>query len=80
MLLVKKEAGSSIGILPVYVSGYPIILPNEQKVIVYVCKYKPIAQEGSLEFEVNDLLNKIRIRMTIPGSIYNREQQKFKQN
>jgi tetratricopeptide (TPR) repeat protein len=77
MLLVKKEYSSSIGILPVYVSAYPIILPNQQKTIVYVCDYQPVAPDGILEFEVNDRLNKTKVKITISGSVYNREQQKF---
>ena len=76
MLITQRQAGNSVGILPVYISAYPIILPGEQKVIVYVTKDKVIADDSNLEFEISDRLNKNKIKITIPASVYNTQQQK----
>jgi tetratricopeptide (TPR) repeat protein len=75
-LIQKLQDGSSIKLLPNYIAGYPIILTNQQKIIVYVTKAKEISDNDSLDFEVADRLNQIKISVTIPGSIYNQEKKK----
>jgi tetratricopeptide (TPR) repeat protein len=76
-LIEKRPDGKDVYILPNYIAGYPIILPYQQKVIVYVTKNKEIPDNGHLYFDVIDRLNKIRVAIDIPGAVYNRERQKM---
>jgi hypothetical protein len=75
-LIEKKPDGKIVHILPNYIAGYPIILPYQQKIIVYVTKNKEIPDNENLYFEVIDRLNKVKVGIDIPGTIYNRERQK----
>jgi tetratricopeptide (TPR) repeat protein len=76
MLLSYKPKSNkdSVKLYPNYVANYPIILGGRQKVLVYVTKLATISDEENLHFEMVDRLNKLKLAIIIPGSMYNKAQ------
>ncbi|HEX5150736.1 MAG TPA: hypothetical protein VFW07_04780 [Parafilimonas sp.] len=76
MLLSYKphDNKDSVKLYPNYVANYPIVLGARQKVLVYVTKPKTIGDNENLRFELVDRLDKRKFAISIPGSIYNKEQ------
>ncbi len=76
MLLTQRSYNGKVNpIFPIYISGYPVVLPNHQAVIIYVIKAKQIEDNDVLNFELTDRLNKISIPVSISGKIYNHAQE-----
>lgn len=76
MLTWTKKTGNRIKLYPVYLfpAFLPIITPDHQAVIIYVCKSYYINDNEKLDFELNDRLNKSKLEITISGSKYNEEE------
>ncbi|MBL7702118.1 MAG: hypothetical protein JNM14_07705 [Ferruginibacter sp.] len=76
MVTWTKRAGNRIKLYPVYL--YPAILPvitaKKEATIIYVCKSYYINDQEKLNFELNDRLNKIKMEIEIPGTVYNEEE------
>lgn len=73
MLLSCNKNGNNIDLYPGYISAFPVILPFKEKVVVYETKAIDISDSERLNFEINDRLNKRKIKIKLPGSIYNQE-------
>jgi tetratricopeptide (TPR) repeat protein len=66
-VLVKMEP---YHLLP---TSLPVIKPLHESFVTYVCKFNDILDEESLSFELTDRFNRIKLRLKIPGTIYNQE-------
>jgi tetratricopeptide (TPR) repeat protein len=79
MLTWTKKSGNRIKLYPnyLYPAFLPIIPPGKEAVIIYVCKSYYVNDNEKLNFELNDRLNKIKIDITIPGSVYNEEESRY---
>ncbi len=76
MLTWTKKSGNRIKLYPnyLYPAFLPIIPPGKEAVIIYVCKSYYITDNEKLNFELTDRLNKLKLEITIPGSVYNEEE------
>lgn len=76
MVTWTKRAGNRIKLYPVYL--YPAVLPvitaGKEATIIYVCKSYYVNDQEKLNFELNDRLNKIKLEIEIPGTVYNEEE------
>jgi|GEM_PF-4674904 len=47
-----------------------VIRQAEETIIVYVCKLYKVATVDNLEFELNDRLEKVKLKLQIAGEVY----------
>ena len=76
MVTWTKRAGNKIKLYPVYLypAFLPIITPGNEAIIIYVCKSYFVNDQEKLNVEFKDRLNKIKLEIKIPGTIYNEEE------
>jgi tetratricopeptide (TPR) repeat protein len=74
LLTLNMKDGSIVKLYPAYISNFPIVLPEKEKAFIYMINARNVSEEESLNFEVTDRLQKIRLLITIPGETYNQEQ------
>ena len=72
-LNIIKNNNSSISLPPGYISDFPILMSGKEKVFVYVINDITIAEDENLKFQMTDRLNKLQLKIIIPGTVYNRE-------
>ena len=79
MLTWTKKSGNRIKLYPIYLypAFLPILTPDNQAVLIYVCKSYYISDNEKLNFELNDRLNKVKLEITIPGTKYIAEEGRF---
>ncbi|MEP7106449.1 MAG: hypothetical protein ABI760_00675 [Ferruginibacter sp.] len=75
MLTWTKRNGDLVKLYPYYLipANLPLIKPSKQANLIYVCKSNDILDEETLNFELTDRFNKIKLLIKIPGSAYNEE-------
>jgi tetratricopeptide (TPR) repeat protein len=74
ILTYHRRDGTEIEVLPNYVANFPIILAGRQKVLVYLAKLIPVANDENLTFQMSDRLNRMTLSLSIPGELYNQKQ------
>ena len=77
-LSLAPAGGTNLKIDPffIYPTFLPVIKPGEEAIIEYVCKWYELAEEDNLEFELNDRLEKVKLKLNIPGRVYNSQVKK----
>jgi tetratricopeptide (TPR) repeat protein len=70
--LVKKD-GTVTKSNPHFVSAFPIILPGKEFVVLYAAKELEVKNNDTLLFELSDRLKQNKLKISIPGSVYNKE-------
>lgn len=73
--LLKKDK-SITALSPVYVSDFPVILPQKEFFIVYVSKAVNIGKSDRLTFELEDLFRTKKLEIEIPGELIDKETKK----
>ncbi|HEX8278530.1 MAG TPA: hypothetical protein VF540_07535, partial [Segetibacter sp.] len=61
---------------PTYISAFPIVLPGKEFSVIYAVKDFSIADSEKLLLEVSDRLKTMKLKINIPGSVYNEEKNK----
>jgi hypothetical protein len=74
VLTYHKKDGTDARILPNYIASFPIILGGRQKVLVYMAKAVPVANDERLTFDMSDRLNQVNLSVSITGELYNQKQ------
>jgi tetratricopeptide (TPR) repeat protein len=69
---IKKD-GSVIKNKPGYISAFPIVLPGKEFFIVYEAKDIDVTDKEALYFELSDRLKKTKLKIDVPGLVYNKE-------
>ena len=67
--VIKKDKTTKT-LLPLYVSGFPIVLPKKDFVIAYATKDYQIEKGDQLHFEMQDLLKEKKLTLNIPPSLF----------
>lgn len=68
-----KNDNTITGLLPGYISDFPILMPGKEKTLIYVINETAVADSDTLNFEIADRLNKRKLKIVISGSVYNKE-------
>lgn len=75
LLTWTRINGNLIKLYPVYIypDVAPILQPGNQIALIYVCKSYIITEQDNFHFEMSDRLNKTKLLIDIPGTIYTHE-------
>jgi tetratricopeptide (TPR) repeat protein len=69
---IKKD-GSVIKENADYISSFPIVLPGKEFFLVYQTKDVAVTDKDALYFELSDRLKKTKLKVDVPGIVYNKE-------
>ena len=69
-LALRTESGDIINYYPVYVTGFPYLLPDHQYTLVYATRLAAIGPSDKFVFTITDRLKQITHSVTIPGEVY----------
>jgi tetratricopeptide (TPR) repeat protein len=69
----KGADGTAIFFHPVYVTGFPYLLPRSYIDVVVVVRAASVEDNDVFEYELNDRLNTYSFKLSISGKLYNSE-------
>jgi hypothetical protein len=72
-LSVIKKDGSVVKDNADFISSFPIVLPGKEFFIVYQTKDVAVTDKEALYFELSDRLKKTKLKVDVPGLVYNKE-------
>jgi len=72
-LTLKTSKGSQIPFHPLYITGFPYLLPGRYIEMVLAIRAASVEDSDNFEFQMIDRLNIIGLKLNIPGKLYNSE-------
>lgn len=72
-LTLKTTDGTQIPFHPVYITGFPYLLPGSYIEMVLAVRTASVEDDDKFEFQMTDRLESKILKFTIPGKLYNSE-------
>ncbi len=72
-LTLNTSTGSPIPFHPVYITGFPYLLPGNYIEIVLAVRAASVEDNDNFEFQMMDRLNTKELKLNISGKVYNSE-------
>lgn len=72
---IKKD-GSVVDLFPCYVTGFPVVLPHKQKVMIYAARAVNADDNDNFVFSMMDRFEKTKLELSFSGKEYNLEMSK----
>jgi tetratricopeptide (TPR) repeat protein len=72
-MTLKTGVGNNIAFHPVYLTGFPYLLPGHYFEMVVAVRAASVNDDDTFEYRLSDRLNNLEFNLTIPGKYYNSE-------